>query len=160
MVMVDELISTEKLDEQTRAIMKKGLKHLRKVRDEEKAAQELLEEVQERRLQLENEMWKEVDDYIFTWETREHVLRQFWQSFVVDSFDLDIAIQTKAEFFYAIAVMDKIGGWEEEDWVGSRFAAGMFIYTKSGDTQRSKQHAELQAIQILIHHGSSELGVR
>ena len=76
-------------------------------------------------------MWKKVDDYIFTWETREHVLRQFWPSFVVDSFDLDIAIQTKAEFFYAIVVMDIIGGWEEEDWVVSRFAAGMFIYTKA-----------------------------
>ena len=69
-------------------------------------AKELLEEVQKRRLQLENEMWKKVDDYIFTWETREHVLRQFWPSFVVDSFDLDIAIQTKAEFFYAIVVTD------------------------------------------------------
>ena len=50
---------------------------------------------------------------------------------MVDSFDLDITIQTKAEFFYAIAVMDKIGGWEEEDWIGSRFAAGMFKYTKA-----------------------------
>ena len=37
--MVDELVSTEKLDEQTRATMKKGLKHLLKVRDEEKAGQ-------------------------------------------------------------------------------------------------------------------------
>ena len=75
-------------------------------------------------------MWKEVDDYIFEWETREHVLRQFWQSFVDDRFDLDIAIQTKAEFFYATVVMDKIGGLEK-DWVGSRFAAGMWTFSKA-----------------------------
>ena len=55
--------------------------------------------------------------------TREHVLRQFWQSFVDDRLNLEKAIQTKADFSYAIAVMDKIGGWGEENWIGSRFAA-------------------------------------
>ena len=49
MVIADELVSVEKLDEHTRAIIKKGVKHLRKVRDEEKAAQELLVEKQERK---------------------------------------------------------------------------------------------------------------
>ena len=44
--------------------------------------------------------------------TRENVVKQFWTSFVEDKFDVDDAIQTKAEFSYAIAVMDKIGGWE------------------------------------------------
>ena len=44
--------------------MMRGLKHL----DEEKAANELLGEVQERRLQLEDEMWQELDNHIFTWE--------------------------------------------------------------------------------------------
>ena len=29
-----------------------------------------------------------------------------------------------------MAIMDKIGGWEEEYWVGSRFATSMWIYTK------------------------------
>ena len=43
MVMADELVSVEKLDEQTRAITKKGLKHLYKVRDEENVAKEFLE---------------------------------------------------------------------------------------------------------------------
>ena len=57
--------------------------------------------------------------------TREYVFRQFWQSFVDDS-----AIQTKAEFSSAIAVVDKFGGWEEENCVGSRFAASMWIYAK------------------------------
>ena len=48
-----------------------------------------------------------------------------------DRFDLDNAIQTKAAFTYAIAVMDKIGGWREEHLVGSSFAATMWIYTKA-----------------------------
>ena len=48
-----------------------------------------------------------------------------------DRFDLETAIQTKAEFSHAIAVMDRMGGWEEEDWVGSRFAASMWICTKA-----------------------------
>ena len=48
-----------------------------------------------------------------------------------DRFDLDNAIHTLAEFSYAIAVMDKIEGWEEESWVGSKFAASMWIHTKA-----------------------------
>ena len=63
--------------------------------------------------------------------TAEWVLRQFWQSFMEDKFDLENAIQKKAEFSYAIAVMDKIGGCEEENWVGSRYAASMWIYTEA-----------------------------
>ena len=57
------------------------------------------------------------------------MLKQIWLSFVDDRFDLDNAIQTKTEFSDAIAVMDKIEGWEEESWVGSRFAASMRICT-------------------------------
>ena len=54
-VMADAIGLWLKLDEKTRAMMKKGSKHLRHERDEEQAAK-LLEEVQERRLQLEDEM--------------------------------------------------------------------------------------------------------
>ena len=64
-------------------------------------------------------------------KTAEWVLRQFWQSFMEDKFDLENAIQKKAEFSYAIAVMDKIGGCEEENWVGSRYAASMWMYTEA-----------------------------
>ena len=46
--------------------------------------------------------------------TREYVLKQFWQSSVDDRFDLETAIQTKAEFSCVIAVMAKTGGWEEK----------------------------------------------
>ena len=38
MVMPDELVGVEKLDEQTKAMLNKGLRHLRRVRDEEKTA--------------------------------------------------------------------------------------------------------------------------
>ena len=62
---------------------------------------------------------------------REHVLKQFWQSFVDDRLDRGNAIQTKAEFSSAIAVIDKIGGWKEENRVGSRFAASMWICTEA-----------------------------
>ena len=58
--------------------------------------------------------------------TRECVLRQFWQSFVED---MENAIRTNDELSCAIALMDKIGGWE--NWVGSRFAASMWIYTNA-----------------------------
>ena len=46
-----------------------------------------------------------------------------------------LAIRTKAEFSYALVVMDKIGGWEEgdgqEEWVCSRCSASVWIYTKA-----------------------------
>ena len=57
---------------------------------------------------------------------REYVLKQFWQPFVDDRFDLENAIWMKAEFSCAI------GGWEEENWVGSRFGASMWIYFLKG----------------------------
>ena len=37
----------------------------------------------------------------------------------------------KTAFSHAMIVMDKVGGWNEEDWVESKFAAGMWIYTKA-----------------------------
>ena len=54
---------------------------------------------------------------------RRYVLKQSWQTVLGD------ATQTTV-FSYAMAMMDKIVGWEEEKWVGSRFAACMWIYTK------------------------------
>ena len=47
--------------------------------------------------------------------TRYYFVNQFWLPFVEGKFGLDNAIQTNAEFSYAIAVMDRIGGWEEEE---------------------------------------------
>ena len=55
-------------------------------------------------------------------------------SLVEEAFNLDNAIQTKAEFLFAIAVIDRIGGWEEEEGeqencVGPRFSASMWVCT-------------------------------
>ena len=37
----------------------------------------------------------------------------------------------KTAFSYAMTVMDKVEGWNEEEWVGSNFAACMWIYTSA-----------------------------
>ena len=37
----------------------------------------------------------------------------------------------KATFSFAMVVMNKVEGWNEEKWVGSFFAASMWIYTKA-----------------------------
>ena len=44
MVVASELLGVELLDEDTRKILQNGLRHLRKIRDEERAAEEILEE--------------------------------------------------------------------------------------------------------------------
>ena len=51
MVIANEFLGVEKLDEKTRTILQKGPRHLRRIRDEEKAAEEILEEVKLRRQQ-------------------------------------------------------------------------------------------------------------
>ena len=68
--------------------------------------------------------------------TREYIVKLFWLCVVEDKFDPDNATQTKAEFSHALAVMDRIRGWEEEQgeqdtWVGPRFAASMWVHTKA-----------------------------
>ena len=37
----------------------------------------------------------------------------------------------KATFSFAMTAMDKVEGWNEEKWVGSKFAASVWIYTKA-----------------------------
>ena len=62
--------------------------------------------------------------------TREYVLREFWQIFVEDRLVRREAIhahtnaQPKSVFSYATAVIDKNEGWEAEaKWVDSRFCS-------------------------------------
>ena len=64
MVMVSELLGVEKLDEETRTCLQKGSRHLRKIRDEQRAAEEILEEVKQRRQQTEDDMWTEFEEYL------------------------------------------------------------------------------------------------
>ena len=70
----------------------------------------------------------------------------------MNRFDLDNAIQTKSEFSYAIAVMTKSEGWEEESWVGSKFAASMWIYTKAVicNGQNNMQGYRVQKIRSIM----------
>ena len=68
--------------------------------------------------------------------SRDHELNEFWQIFVNDrpvrreATQTQTFAQSRSVFSYAMTVMDKIDGWEEE-WMGSRFAACMWIYTKA-----------------------------
>ena len=58
----------------------------------------------------------------------------------------------KNEFSHAIAVMDKIGGWEEENWVMSRFATSMWIFTKAViyNGQNNMPNYRLQKIRSIM----------
>ena len=69
--------------------------------------------------------------------TREFVLLTFCQDCVADRLGRREAIPPntvalpKSVFSYAMTVMDKVEGWEEEQWVGSRLAACMWTCTKA-----------------------------
>ena len=58
-------------------------------------------------------------------QLREYTLKEFWEIFVddtpsgTDSTNREVNVQSKAAFFYAMTLADKIRGWEdEESWVG------------------------------------------
>ena len=64
--------------------------------------------------------------------------------FHCDSLCWHAIVQSKAFSSYATTVMDKIQGWtDEEKWVGSKFAACMWIYTKTVLTERRKPTPEM-----------------
>ena len=55
--------------------------------------------------------------------------------FDADSINRQVIVQSKAIFSHAVTLMDKIREWEdEESWVGSKFAACMWIYTQEALT--------------------------
>ena len=81
--------------------------------------------------------------------TREYVVRKIWQTFVDDRFDLENAIQTNAEFSYAMTVMDKIGGWEE---AGGSTPRLLFATVKKTCKNTGSSCSD--------HHGGSDLGAR
>ena len=70
MEIANELLGIEKLDEKTRKFLQKGLRHLRKISDEESAAEEILEEVKQRRQQTEDDMW-ELEEHIVSWDSEK-----------------------------------------------------------------------------------------
>ena len=72
LVMADELNAMGKNDEHTRAIRTWRLKRLRKIKEKE-AEKELLEEVQDRKQQLEDEVWTEMEKYIVSWDPERRI---------------------------------------------------------------------------------------
>ena len=70
-------------------------------------------------------------------KTREYVLQKFWKDCVTDKFGRRDQIPPNARevpksvFSYAMTVLDKVERWNEENWVGSNFAACMWFYTKA-----------------------------
>ena len=69
--MTKEKKTQGQVGQNTRSIIIRGLKRLHKIRKEkeEEVATELLEEVQDRKQQLED-VWKEIEDYLASWETQ------------------------------------------------------------------------------------------
>ena len=74
-------------------------------------------------------------------QLREYTLREFWEIFVDDrTFGADalfrhVNVQSKTAFSFAMPLMDKIRGWEDEEKrVGSKFATCMWNCTKKALT--------------------------
>ena len=72
---------------------------------------------------------------------RENTLKEFWEIFVddrpfgADAMFRQVNVESKAVFSYAMTMMDKNRGWEDEErWVRSKFAACMWIHTKEALT--------------------------
>ena len=73
-------------------------------------------------------------------KVRTSVLNKFWKHHISDKYGLvgdtspyvrrPFAAVPKASFSFAMAVMDKVEGRNDEKWVGSYLAASMWIYTK------------------------------
>ena len=69
-----------------------------------------------------------------TKQSREYVLREFWESFLderpfnADTFFSHVNVQSKAVFSHPMTIMDEIQVWEDEEKrVGFKFAACMWI---------------------------------
>ena len=72
---------------------------------------------------------------------RSSVLNSFWREHISDQngrrgnippyAQAPFAAVPRATISFAMTVMDKLEGWNDEKWVGSMFAASMWIYTKA-----------------------------
>ena len=70
--MGDELQAQGKVDESTRAIIIRGLKRIRKIREEEEeAATGLFEDLQDRNEQQEDGMWTVLEECIASWDAEK-----------------------------------------------------------------------------------------
>ena len=100
---------------------------------------------------------------------REYLLREFWVIFVDDrTFHSDSLywhanVQSKAVFFCAITVMDKIHGWvEEEKWVGSKIC-GMHVDVHQDGADRvaeaHSRNAGVPEARDVFHYVVRKLGM-
>ena len=123
------------------------------------------------------EKWKERQDQMEysidrTWpyhgmsrhamKVRASVLNKFWRDHISDKYGLGgdtspymrrpFAAVPKATFSYAMSVMDKVEGWNEEKLVGSYLAASMWIYTKAAlcDGRKRDPPLDLQPFLAII----------
>ena len=85
--------------------------------------------------------WAENENSPRAMQLGKCTLKEFREVFVddrplgADAIYRQINVQSKAVFSCAMTLMDKINGWEDEErWVGSKFAAYMWIYTKEALT--------------------------
>ena len=98
----------------------------------------------------------------YAMKARASVLNKFWRDHLSDTngFGGDtvpyvlrpFAAVPKATFSNAMAVMDKVEGWKEEEWVGAYFAASMWIFTKAAlcDGRKRVPPVDVQTILAII----------
>ena len=55
-----------------------GLKRIRKLREEEETLKELLEDVQDKKKQQEDDMWNELEEYMTSWERTNTLSTKIW----------------------------------------------------------------------------------
>ena len=91
-------------------------------------------------------------------KVRASVLSKFWRDHISGKYGFGgctvpyvrrpFAAVPKATFSRAMAVMDKVEGWKEEEWVGSYLAASMCIYTKAAmcDGRKRRPLLDMQTI--------------
>ena len=95
--------------------------------------------------------WTENEGSPRALQLREYTLRECWEIFVddrpigADAMFRHVDVQSKAVCSYAMTMMDKINGREDEErWVGSKFASCMWIYTKEELTRGQRLNLEQQ----------------
>ena len=63
-------------------------------------------------------------------------------------------------FFFAVAVMDKIGGWdkkkEDENQIGARFGACMWFYSKAVLSPRPDGYEEFHSHTAFCYRGNQQ----
>ena len=101
-----------KVDENTTATKIRGLKRIRKIGEEDEA-EGLLEDVQERMKQQEDEKWKELEEYIASWDTEKRrtssLSTKIWQ---VTEGDATKAESLENDFTEATSEAEELG-WSE-----------------------------------------------